>query len=81
MKVGLRGNTIYLESHPDLYNKDPMREQIAVERLREAGLLEYVDAIAMHRAITEERGNPVPIGVIPPIDALPAQLPQTTSAP
>ena len=81
VKVGQRGNTIYLESHPDLYNKDPMREQMAVERLRAAGLLEYVDGIALHRAIEEQHGNPVPIATLPPIEAVPSELPQTTSAP
>jgi L,D-transpeptidase ErfK/SrfK len=71
IKVGQRGNTIYLESHPDRYNKDPMREEKVVDRLRAAGLLEYVDAVAMHRAVEEQRGNPIPIGT----------LPQTTQAP
>ena len=81
VKVGQRGNTIYLEAHPDLYNKDPLREQMAVERLRAAGVLEYVDAVAMHRAIEEARGNPVPIGTLPPIEPTPPELPQTTQLP
>jgi hypothetical protein len=71
VKLGQRGSTLYLESHPDLYAKDPAREQLAVERLRALDLLQDVDAIALHRAIEEERGTPVPIGTLPPIEAAP----------
>jgi L,D-transpeptidase ErfK/SrfK len=81
LKLGQRGNTIYLEAHPDIYDKDPMREEQAVERLRAAGLLEYVDAVAMHRAIEEQRGNPIAIGTLPPLEGTPSELPRTTSAP
>ena len=31
VKLGQRGSTLYIESHPDLYGRDPAREQIAVE--------------------------------------------------
>jgi hypothetical protein len=64
LKLGQRGSTLYIESHPDLYGRDPAREQIAVERLRALDLLQYVDAIALHRAIEEQRGTPVPIGTL-----------------
>ena len=72
VKLGQRGSTLYIESHPDLYGRDPAREQIAVERLRALDLLQYVDAIALHRAIEEQRGAPVPIGTLPPIETVPA---------
>ena len=52
-----------------------MREQVAVERLRALGLLQYVDASRMHRAIEEQRGNPVPIGTLPPIGRPSTQTP------
>jgi L,D-transpeptidase ErfK/SrfK len=81
VKLGQRGSTLYLESHPDLYAKDPAREQIAVERLRALDLLQYVDAITLHRAIEEERGTPVPIGTLPPIEAAPEGLPPLTQVP
>jgi L,D-transpeptidase ErfK/SrfK len=68
VKLGQRGDTIYLEAHPDLYNKEPDREPAAVERLRALDLLQYVDAIAMHRAIEEQKGVPIPIGTLPPLD-------------
>jgi L,D-transpeptidase ErfK/SrfK len=83
VKVGQRGSTIYLESHPDLYNKDPLREQVIVEKLRALDLLQYVDAIRLHRAIEEQRGTPVPIATLPPLEAAPEGLPPTpiTQAP
>jgi len=81
VKLGQRGSTIYLESHPDLYNKEPAREQVTVERLRALDLLQYVDAISLHRAIEEQRGNPVPIATLPPLETAPYGLPPTTQAP
>jgi len=81
VKLGQRGSTLYVESHPDLYGKDPAREQMLVERLRALDLLQYVDAIALHRAIDEQRGTPVPIGTLPPIEAAPEGLPPVTEAP
>jgi len=42
----------------DLYAKDPTREQMLVERLRALDLLQYVDAIALHRAIDEHAVHP-----------------------
>jgi L,D-transpeptidase ErfK/SrfK len=65
LKLGRRGRNLYVEVHPDLYGREPMREQAAVERLRELGLLEYVDALALNRAVQEQRGIPIPIGVVP----------------
>lgn len=81
VKLGQRGSTLYIESHPDLYGKDPAREQVVVERLRTLDLLHYVDAIALHRAIEEQRGTPVPIGTLPPIGTAPEGLPPVTQAP
>jgi L,D-transpeptidase ErfK/SrfK len=81
VKLGQRGSTLYIESHPDLYDKDPAREQLVVERLRALDLLRYVDAIALHRAIEEQRGTPVPIGTLPPIGTAPEGLPPVTQAP
>ena len=83
VKLGQRGSTIYLESHPDIYNKEPLREQGVVEKLRALDLLQYVDAIRLHRAIEEQRGTPVPIATLPPLEAAPYGLPPTptTQAP
>lgn len=66
VKIGRRDRSIYVESHPDVYGRDPEREVRPYERLRAADLLQFVDEAAMRRAIAEARGIPVLVGTLPP---------------
>jgi L,D-transpeptidase ErfK/SrfK len=65
IKIGRRERTIYVESHPDVYGRDPGAELAAWERLRELDLLRFVDESALRRAIAEATGIPVPVGALP----------------
>ena len=69
VKVGQRDYTIFVESHPDVYGRDPEREVAAVERLRSLDLWQFVDEAAFRRALDELRGIPVPVGTLPPLEA------------
>jgi L,D-transpeptidase ErfK/SrfK len=65
VKLGQRGAGIYVEAHPDLYDRTPDREQRAADRLRELGLWERVDRGRFARAVAEARGVPIRIGEMP----------------
>ena len=77
VKVGRRDRSIYVESHPDVYGRDPERETRVFERLAAAGLLDYVDTAAIRRAIAGALGIPVRVGSLPPppIETTPDGLP------
>jgi L,D-transpeptidase ErfK/SrfK len=77
VKIGRRDRSIYVESHPDVYGRDPERETRVFEQLGAADLLPYVDVAAMRRAIAEARGIPVLVGTLsaPPIETLPGEAP------
>jgi len=72
IKLGRRDRSIYVEVHPDVYQRDPDRERNVFERLNALGLLPYVDELTLRRAISDARGIPVAIGALPapaaPID-------------
>lgn len=65
VKVGVRDDGIYVESHPDLYRREPDRAEQALLRLREAGLGGWVDSRRLRRAVQEARGVPVRVGTLP----------------
>jgi hypothetical protein len=67
VKLGQRDHTIYVEAHPDVYDRDPDREVAAVERLRKLDLWQFVDEAAFRRAVADALGIPVPIGTLPEI--------------
>jgi L,D-transpeptidase ErfK/SrfK len=66
VKLGRRDRTLYVEAHPDLYGREPDRALRAAARLRSLGLLPWVDAGRLERAIAEALGSPVAIGSVPP---------------
>jgi L,D-transpeptidase ErfK/SrfK len=80
LKLGRRGDEIWVEAHPDRYGRDPQRLENAFGRLEALGLRAYVDADAMRRAVDDARGEPVAIGRVPPVDAVPPEL-RATSIP
>ena len=65
VKLGQRGRTLYLESHPDVYQREPGREQVTLDRLRELDLLRFVDERTVLAAIRAESGAPVPLVTLP----------------
>jgi L,D-transpeptidase ErfK/SrfK len=65
VKVGQRDGTVYVEAHPDLYQREPPdRAAVVLEKLAALGLAEAVDASLVRKAIDEERGIPVPVGTL-----------------
>jgi L,D-transpeptidase ErfK/SrfK len=66
VKLGREGDGLYVESHPDIYRREPDREQIVLDRLEALGLLPYIDPRALITAIAQERGVPIRIGTLPP---------------
>jgi L,D-transpeptidase ErfK/SrfK len=74
VKLGARGRTIFVEAHPDIYDRDPARELAAIERLHALDLWRFVDESAFRRAIAESIGTPVPVAVLPPSDPIPAEI-------
>ena len=67
VKLGQRGSTVYVESHPDLYRREPAAVETALEKVRALGLGAEFDEQALRRAVTEARGIPVPIATLPPL--------------
>jgi L,D-transpeptidase ErfK/SrfK len=67
VKLGRRGDTVYLEAHPDVYARVPHSLQATLVKLSVLDVLGVVDGTsidenAVERAISEARGVPVPIG-------------------
>jgi L,D-transpeptidase ErfK/SrfK len=81
VKLGRRGTLIYVEAHPDVYEREPDAPAAAFERLAASGLLPFVDERRLVRAIAEATGVPTAIGAAaaldhaPVFDAPPAPLP------
>lgn len=65
VKWGREGRTLYLEVHPDLYDRleDGLSAALAVPRA--LGILGAVDAERAWRALDEARGVPEPVGTLP----------------
>lgn len=74
-KWGVRGGMIFLEAHPDIYQRHPDRLADALHTPRSLGLLGELDLERVWRAVEEARGVPVPVG------RLPESPPPTTSTP
>jgi L,D-transpeptidase ErfK/SrfK len=64
VKIGRRGNGVFLEAHPDLYGL--VRDPVASTRVRllVLGLDAFVDRDLAERIIREARGTPVRVGTI-----------------
>src|SRR5262249_59425077 len=67
VKIGQRDGTIYVEAHPDIYQREPAdRAAVVLDKLAALGLAEAVDAALVRKAIDEGRGIPVPVGTMKP---------------
>ena len=61
VKVGMRGNIIFLEVHPDVYERMDDMEAHAWSLLQEMGLNGAVDPEAVSRVVAEQKGAPAPV--------------------
>jgi L,D-transpeptidase ErfK/SrfK len=62
VKIGRRGDWIYVSAFPDRYGRDPDRTSEALQRLASLGLFDLVDLGRVQRVIDQSRGTPVPVG-------------------
>lgn len=65
VKLGTLDGGIYVEAHPDVYEREPDRVERALLRLQALGLLHAVDENALRRVAQQARGVPVRVGTIP----------------
>ena len=77
VKLGTRGDGIYVEAHPDIYAREPDRVQGALNALYGMGVGHLVDARRLREAVQAGRGVPVRVGTLP----APAPTTFTTSRP
>ena len=77
VKLGTRGDGIYVEAHPDIYAREPDRVQAALNALYGMGVGHLVDARRLREAVQAGRGVPVRVGTLP----APAPTTFTTSRP
>jgi L,D-transpeptidase ErfK/SrfK len=62
VKIGVRENVIYMEAHPDIYNKLPDIAQHTEELIRLKGLWGKVEWNTVYQCLKTKNGIPVPIG-------------------
>jgi len=67
VKLGLDGDAIYAEAHPDVYGREPDRLAAPLAKLSALGLAEHVDLDALQQVIDDAKGVPVRIGTRPPV--------------
>jgi L,D-transpeptidase ErfK/SrfK len=68
-KWGRDGTVLYLEAHPDPYERAPDRLAMALEQPRALGLVQHVDVALVRRVVDEARGVPVAVGRLPDPEA------------
>lgn len=68
IKFGERDNQIFVEIHPDLYDRIPDFERFARDALRECSLSDFIDPVAYEMAVKAKNG--VPTDVTDPIKIL-----------
>jgi L,D-transpeptidase ErfK/SrfK len=64
VKIGRRGGIVYVEAHPDRYQRDRERTANALARLRELGVEDDAALDRARRIIDEARGEPVPVALL-----------------
>ncbi len=64
VKVGLKGNTIFLEVHPDIHAMIPDMNRHTESLLKNSAVLTHVDREKVRRAVAEQKGVPVPVGIL-----------------
>jgi L,D-transpeptidase ErfK/SrfK len=65
VKLGRRGDGIFVEAHPDLYGRDRDPVTSTLLQLFVFGLYDLVDREVVERTVREARGVPVRVGTIP----------------
>jgi L,D-transpeptidase ErfK/SrfK len=75
VKLGRRGDRLYVEAHPDRYNRAPDRVAAALARLEALGVTDPRVRVRVIDVIDKARGEPVAVGVLPP-DGLPRPAPE-----
>jgi L,D-transpeptidase ErfK/SrfK len=68
-KWGREGAILYLEAHPDPYERAADRLAVALEQPRALGLVQHVDVGLVRRVVDEARGVPVAVGQLPDPEA------------
>ena len=79
VKIGRRGSILYAEAHPDVYGRVPDLVTVAVQRVYELGLADFIDPLLLRRAVDEASGAPVPVGSLRGPDHLPDLAPGRAS--
>ncbi|MBN1931749.1 MAG: L,D-transpeptidase family protein [Desulfobacterales bacterium] len=62
VKIGMKDMDIYLEVHPDVYNKIKDLETYTLKRLEELNLTDCISMLDVKRALKDQSGVPVRIG-------------------
>jgi L,D-transpeptidase ErfK/SrfK len=65
-KWGSEGDGVYLEAHPDLYERMPDALEAALALPRAVGIVDSLDLDAVARVVSEARGVPERVGTLPP---------------
>jgi len=65
VKLGRRGDGLFVEAYPDVYNREPGRVGEVLLKLRELGLASYVDTELLQQVIKDGIGYPIQVGTIP----------------
>jgi L,D-transpeptidase ErfK/SrfK len=64
IKIGINGSVIYMEVHPDIYNKIPDMTEHAKNLIRQKKLWESVEHEKVRQCLMAKKGIPIPIGSI-----------------
>jgi L,D-transpeptidase ErfK/SrfK len=61
VKIGWRNGRIFMEVHPDIYQKIPNLIEYGIDKIKSANLTEKVDQELMQKVLDEKKGIPVDI--------------------
>jgi len=64
VKIGIRDQSIFMEIHPDIYNKIPDMQEQAMRRLHELGVLSSVSISMVQDTLEKKSGLPVRVGFV-----------------
>jgi L,D-transpeptidase ErfK/SrfK len=64
VKIGIQDQDIFMEVHPDIYNKIPDIKEQTLRRLREQGLLKRVSISTVKDTLEKQSGLPVRVGFL-----------------
>jgi len=64
VKIGIRHQSIFMEVHPDIYNKIPHMQEHVMGRLNELGILSSVSISMVQDTLEKQSGLPVRVGFV-----------------